>query len=221
MFTRLFYHWNIHSIHCPCDQHHLVFCAFELTVCRITLFILIFICIILLNLILGLYYFIHEICWYIIRLGWRRESICFFFIVCWRLISAIAHVGHCHVSNCLLWPCFSGDLHFLFCLFHFLLMLIWCLMTFCLLAREYSSVFTSVYLFVSFYEFWTKLRSVSCVLWINSSAVHRRINFVPSLCDKKWVFSSLIRYIGLFKKSSVKAHRCCFCLMKEGRGQKD
>lgn len=54
--------------------------------------------------------------------------------------------------------------------------------------------FTSARLVVSSFDFWTKLRSTSSVLWINSSAVPLRMNFVP-LCDKekKWGFSSLIR----------------------------
>lgn len=46
---------------------------------------------------------------------------------------------------------------------------------------------------VSSFDFWTKLRSTSSVLWINSSAVHLRMNFVPLGDKKKWGFSSLIR----------------------------
>lgn len=130
-----------------------------------------------LNPILGLYYFIHEILWYIIRLWMETcESICCLFLR-WRLISAIAHVGHCHVSNCLSWLCFSRDLHFLFRLCHLFLMLVSCLMTFRFLALEYSSLFPSGTILPLYIWEWFLAPSV--------------------------VFPSLLRYIALLKNSSI------------------
>lgn len=111
------------------------------------------------------------------------EPICFFFfILCWRLISAVAHVGRCHVSNCLSWPCFSGDPHFLFvaCFFWRSSPVWW---FFASWLGNIHHVVPALRLFVSSLDFRTRRRSrvpVFCKLIL--------VQFLHSFCPSLSVF---------------------------------
>lgn len=91
-----------------------------------------------LNPILELYYFIHEICWCIIRHGWRHVNP----FILWRLISASALLGHCRVlkrgfASAEILISFSACVTRLWCFAP-----VCCFLCFMVLA--YSHIFTSV-----------------------------------------------------------------------------
>lgn len=134
-----------------------------------------------LNPILGLYYFIHEICWYTIRLGWRHVN----------PFGVLSSSGGWSVPL-RIWAivifqtaCRGFAWAEIFISFFACVTCFWCLSSiwWCFQAIEYSSFYTSVYLFL--FPLFTF--GAFPVFWSNPAFVDLRMKFVP-LTDTKLRF---------------------------------
>lgn len=207
----------IEIIHCPYELHHLVFYAFEVTALRTVLFILIFICIIALNPISGLYFLFMRFADTLSALDGDMwiHLFCFFY--------PLLEVDLCHCP-CGSLSCFKLPVLALLqqrSSFPFLLVLLSfdAYLVFDDFSPPGSGIFISFHFYLPLF-----------LLWILDSTEKRFLCFVDLFfcCSsdnyfppyKKGVFSLLVWYVGLIRKSFLNANHCCFCFMKEGKGQK-
>lgn len=158
-------------------------------------------CIILLNPILGLYYFIHEICWYIIKLGWRHVNRFFF------SLHPLLEVDRCRCpcgpSSCFKLPVAAvlqrrSSFPFCACFTFFrCLSPVWSFFASCLgNIHHFLMPFTS--LFPPF-EYWTNLICISCSLRVCfASVLSKRI-----LLQKKGGFHYKQDILDPIKKSAM------------------